>query len=227
MQIHWAAGRGAVRDATTGRIVGSGAPTLPFEHDDLYDAEKRKHIAPRFAHLPRPQTLALIQGLLETDGNVSRGKEITFTQYFSTAFEGLRYQLLRLGVPTAGNSACATMTTQANDPMDLLAEFKGETNRYDLRIPAVTEIAERVGCKPLDQTQLAHTCNALFLPASKTVKAIAATPFVCDLKVEDDESYMTTSALPTTAANAKERCALTWRHGTRHRRLPRAAKKYR
>ncbi|MBI3508209.1 MAG: hypothetical protein HY069_01045, partial [Chlamydiia bacterium] len=28
LQIHWASGRGAVRDATTGRIVGSGAATL-------------------------------------------------------------------------------------------------------------------------------------------------------------------------------------------------------
>ncbi len=41
VQIHWAAGRGAVRDATTGRIVGSGEPTLPFEHDDHLRCKKR------------------------------------------------------------------------------------------------------------------------------------------------------------------------------------------
>src|SRR5438552_1198174 len=75
-QVHWASGRGAVRDATTGRIAGAGPATLPFAYDDLYDDKHRKRIAPRLAHLPRPLTLALIRGLLETDGGVSRGKEI-------------------------------------------------------------------------------------------------------------------------------------------------------
>ncbi len=74
VQIHWAAGRGAVQDATTGRFVSAGAATLPFESEDLYDSEKQKHIAPRFAHLPRQQALALLQGLIETDGNVSAAK---------------------------------------------------------------------------------------------------------------------------------------------------------
>src|SRR5437762_10391187 len=74
-QVHWASGRGVVRDATTGRIAGAGPATLPFAYDDLYDDKHRKRIAPRLAHLPRPLTLALIRGLLETDGCVSRGKE--------------------------------------------------------------------------------------------------------------------------------------------------------
>src|SRR6266498_2130900 len=72
-QVHWASGRGVVRDATTGRIAGAGPATLPFGYDDLYDDKHRKRIAPRLAHLPRPLTLALIRGLLETDGGVSRG----------------------------------------------------------------------------------------------------------------------------------------------------------
>src|SRR5699024_9108384 len=32
-QIHWAAGRGVRRDATTGRIAGAGEPTLPIMAD--------------------------------------------------------------------------------------------------------------------------------------------------------------------------------------------------
>ena len=40
---------------------------------------------PKLSHLPRAQTLAMIQGLIETDGNVSRGKEIIFYQYFAAA----------------------------------------------------------------------------------------------------------------------------------------------
>lgn len=194
VQIHWASGRGAVRDATTGRIVGSGAPTLPFDYDDIYDAQGRKHIAPAFAHLPRPQALAIVQGLLETDGNVSRGKEITFTNTSQPLVEGLRYQLLRMGVPTAGN-----LRVRKNDHIvkrsdGSIAEFKGETTCYDLRIPAIPEIAERIGCKPLTKYNWLSFDDHIFTRITQT-ESIDVKPFVFDLKVEGDESYMTTAGL--------------------------------
>ncbi len=193
-QIHWAAGRGAVRDATNGRIVGSGAPTLPFAHDDIYDAQGRKQIAARLAHLPRPQALAMIQGLIETDGNVSRGKEITFTNTSQPLVEGLRYQLLRMGVPTAGNLRVRNNDHTATRSDGSIAEFKGETTSYDLRIPAIPEIAERVGCKPLTKYNWLNFDNHIFSRVTKT-ETIDVTPFVFDLKVEGDESYMTTAGL--------------------------------
>ena len=95
LQIRWSAGRGVARDATTGQYVSAEGAHLPFEYDDLYDAEKCKYIAPRFAHMPKPHTLALLQGLLETDGNVSRGKEISFSNTSLHLIEGMRYQCLR------------------------------------------------------------------------------------------------------------------------------------
>lgn len=169
-QIHFASGRGAVRDATTGRIVGSGEATLPFRYDDLYDEQKRKHIATRLSHLPKNQTLALIQGLLETDGNVSRGKEVTFTNTSEPLVNGLRYQLLRLGIPTS----------------------KGRAS--DLRIPATADIAKITGSKTLTkQNWFIH--NGHIFTRVKKVESMEATPFVCDLKVDGDASYMTTAAL--------------------------------
>jgi len=129
-QVRWASGRGAVRDATTGRIVGSGEPTLPFERADLYDANHRKRISPRFAHLPRHQTLAMVQGLLETDGNVSRDKEITFTNTSEPLINDLRYQLLRLGVPTAGQFRIRQNGHTGKRSDGSLAHFKGETHAY-------------------------------------------------------------------------------------------------
>src|SRR5438067_710998 len=122
VQLHWTSQMGVVRDATTGRIAGAGASTLPFAYDDIYDSQHRKRIAPRLAHLPRSQTLALVRGLLETDGGVSRGKEICFTSSSQPLAEGVRYQLLRLGVPVSG---------QRRD---------GEA--IDLHIPAVAEVAD-------------------------------------------------------------------------------------
>ncbi|HKY99590.1 MAG TPA: ATP cone domain-containing protein, partial [Rhabdochlamydiaceae bacterium] len=192
LQIHWAAGRGAVRDATNGRIIGSGEATLPFTYDDLYDAQGHKQIAPRFSHLPSPQALALIQGLLETDGNVSRGKEITFSNTSQPLIAGLRYQLLRLGVPTAGKLRIRKNAHTGQRSDGSLAHFNGETKNYDLRIPAVAEIA--LSCKPLKKHNWLNFQNFLFSRVKKN-EMTAVKPLVIDLKVEDDESYMTTAGL--------------------------------
>ncbi|MGD0665133.1 MAG: ribonucleoside-diphosphate reductase subunit alpha [Rhabdochlamydiaceae bacterium] len=194
IQIHWAAGRGAVRDATTGRIAHSGEATLPYDYDDIYDAQGRKRITAKMSHLPRAQTLAMIQGLIETDGNVSRGKEITFTNTSQPLVEGLRYQCLRLGVPTAGQFRVRKNGHTGKRSDGSLAHFKGDTAAYDIRIPAVKEIADRVGCKPIKKHNWLSWDQFVFTRV-KTTKSIPVTPFVFDLKVEDDESYMTASGL--------------------------------
>ncbi len=193
-QVRWATGKGALRDATTGRIVSSGESTLPFTHTDIYNTQKNKHIAPRFSHLPRPQTLALIKGLLETDGNVSRGVEVTFTNTSQALIEGLRYQLLRLGIPTSGQFRIRNNDHVATRSDGSKAEFTGTTACYDIRIPATPEIANLVGCKPLKKRNWLTLRNHIFTRIKNTAKA-AIKPIVFDLEVEDDESYMTTSAL--------------------------------
>lgn len=194
MQIHWASGRGVVRDGTTGRIAGAGAPTLPFSYDDLYDGEGRKRISRRLSHLPRAQTLAMVQGLLETDGGVSRGKEIYFSNTSRMLVEGLRYQLLRLGVPTAGQfrQRDTTHTGRRADGTEIF--FQGETACYDVRVPAIPEIAELIRCQPLTKRNWL-TWNGAVYSRIRAVEQIPVKPFVCDLEVEGDESYMTTSGL--------------------------------
>lgn len=193
-QIHWTAGRGAVRDGTTGRIVGSGAATLPFEYNDIYDAGGKKAISIRFSHLPKPQALALLQGLLETDGNISRGKELTFTNTSLSLIEGMRYQLLRLGVPTAGNFRKRKNAHTAKRSDGSTTTFSGETQSYDLRIPAVPEIAQRMGCAPVTKRNWLVYNGTLFTRVKEVTQAHVA-PLVCDLEVEDDASYMTTAGL--------------------------------
>ncbi|MBI1731532.1 MAG: ribonucleoside-diphosphate reductase subunit alpha [Gammaproteobacteria bacterium] len=193
-QIHWAAGRGVIRNGTTGRSVGAGAPTLPFDYADLYDTEGNKRIAPRFMHLPNAQTLQLIRGLLETDGGVSRGKEIYFTSTSQGLAEGLRYQLLRLGVPCAGQFRERAQDHVAHRSDGTTAHIHGTVKAYDLRIPAVPEIATLVDCRPIHKRNWLIWNNWLFTRV-RAVKAIEPVPFVCDLKVEGDTSYMTSAAL--------------------------------
>ena len=194
LQIHWSAGLGAVCDATTGRVVGSVAPTLPFDKDDLYDAHHQKWIAPRLSHLPRNQALALLQGLIETDGNGSRGKELSFTNTSLPLIEALRYQALRFGVPTAANFRRRKNRHTGRRSDGSTAHFSKETASYDLRIPAFPELAAKLGCKPLTKHNWL-TVDGMVYSRVRSVKPVTAAPFVCDLEVEADVSYMTTAGL--------------------------------
>jgi ribonucleoside-diphosphate reductase alpha chain len=195
-QIRWTSARGVVRNATTGRITGAGAPTLPFTRDDLYNSTGNKRIHRRLSHLPRSQTLALVQGLLETDGGVSRNKEIYFTSTSFLLAEGMRYQLLRLGVPTSGQyqyrERHQNHSGRRSDGSEI--RFDGICRAVDIRVPAVPEIAERLGCHAFTKRDWIEYGGCLFTRVH-SVRDIAPVPFVYDLKVEGDPSYMTTAAL--------------------------------
>lgn len=194
LQIKWSVGQGLTRCAITGRSVGLDHSCLPFTYEDLYDASGNKHIARRFSHLPYDQTLALVQGLLETEGGIPRGKEIYFTSVSTPLVEGLRYQLLRLGVPCAGQ-----YRERDNAHTDVHSDgsvviFTGTTRAFDLRIPAVPKIAGLVGVPPLAKHNWFHLGNRIFTRVI-SVTPIRSVPQVHDLKVEGDATYMTATAL--------------------------------
>ncbi|HET9269632.1 MAG TPA: ribonucleoside-diphosphate reductase subunit alpha, partial [Vicinamibacterales bacterium] len=193
LQVQWAAGRGVVRDATTGGIVGT-PHTIPFTREDLYDDGHRKRIAPRLAHLPRAQTLALVRGLLESDGGVSRGAEIYFTSASQPLAEGLRYQCLRLGVPVSGQVRQRDHAHDGTTAEGSSISFHAPTRAFDLRIPAVPEIAELVGCRPIGKRNWITLGGTVFSRV-RAVTPIAPKPLVVDLKVDADESYMTVAGL--------------------------------
>ena len=194
-QLHWAVGCGVAREASSGRLVrGTGTPHLPFERTDLYDGQSRKRIARRFMHLPRTQTLSMVQGLLETDGGVSRGKEIYFTNTSEPLVEGLRYQLLRLGVPTAGQYRERMQSHQGTRSDGSRIGFDSTTKAYDLRIPAVPEVAALVGARPITKRNWIERGGCLYTRV-RSVRPIEPVPFVVDLQVDGDPSYMTTAAL--------------------------------
>ena len=193
-QIRWSAGVGLERDGTTGQYRGAGLRNLEFIREDLYGSNGQKRIARRFSHLPKSQTLALLQGLLETDGGVSRGKEIYFTSTSEALAEGVRYQMLRLGVPTAGQYRERRQDHEATRDDRSRTEFKGTVKGYDIRIPAVPELAERLNCRALTKRNWLTVKNWVFSRV-RSVRPLPPTPFVMDLKVEGDASYMTTSGL--------------------------------
>src|SRR5207302_10488724 len=112
---------------------------------------------------PRSQTLALVRGLLETDGGVVRSKEIYFTSSSQPLAEGVRYQLLRLGVPVSGQ--------------------RSGSEAIDLRILAVAEIGELVGCKPRGQRHWI-THGGTIYSRVRSVTPIEPKPLVGALQVD-------------------------------------------
>jgi ribonucleoside-diphosphate reductase alpha chain len=216
LQIKWSVGRGLARCATTGRYVGQELAHLPFTHQDLYDAEGNKHIARRFSHLPHNQTRALIRGLLETDGGISRGgphpcplpegegdgeslrdghsTEIYFTSTAAPLAEGLRYQLLRLGIPAAGQYRERGNDHQGTRSDGSVVAFTGTIRAFDLRIPADPQIADLVGVPAVTKHNWFRLGNCVFTRV-KSVTPIKPVPVVHDLKVEGDETYMTAAAI--------------------------------
>ena len=194
LQIDWACAVGVARDATTGRLIHGDAAGFILQRDDLYDDAGKKRIHRRFAHLPHAHTLALIHGLIETDGGFSRGKEIYFTNTSQALVEGLRYQLLRLGIPSAGQYRERHLNHVGRRVDGSSIRFNGICKAYDLRIPAVPELASHVGCLPIRKKNWLIWNDWLFTRV-RAVNEIQPVPFVCDLKVEGDESYMTTAAL--------------------------------
>ena len=139
-------------------------PGFIFSYEDVYSSTGCKRIARRFSHLPQQQTLALIQGLLETDGGVSRGKEIYFTNTSEVLIEGLRYQLLRLGIPCAGQYRERKTNHTGIRADGTSIHFNGTIKAYDLRIPAVPEVAALVNCKAIKKRNWLEWNDCGFYP---------------------------------------------------------------
>jgi ribonucleoside-diphosphate reductase alpha chain len=194
VQIRWATGRGPTRSADTGRIEGRGAPTMPFDLSDVYNAEGQKHISRRLSHLPPAQTWALLQGLIETDGCVSREAEVTFTNTSRPLVDGLRYQLLRMRVPTSGQYRERDTSHEGTRSDGSQVRFSGITRAWDVRIPSVKLLADLIGSRALTKQHWLDVGGCLFTRV-KSVEPIESVPVVFDLIVEGDESYMTTSGL--------------------------------
>lgn len=167
---------------------------FPFTREDLYDEEGNKHIHDRLAHLPLAQSKQLVRGLLITDGNVSRGKELTFSTASLPLMHGLRYQLLRHAIPTSIYKRTRAMSHDINKASGKVAKMDCTTTELIVRIPATGFIPTVINIKPLTKFNWVTFNNKIYSRV-KHVFPIPHCPVVYDLIVEGDESYMLTSGL--------------------------------
>src|SRR5262249_48067177 len=97
-------------------------------------------------------------------------------------------------IPTAGKCRKRIHNHTSTRSDGSSATFNSTTHAYDLRIPAIPEIADKIGCQPVTKHNWLTHGHLLFTRVKK-VNSINPTPFVFDLKVEGDASYMTTAGL--------------------------------
>ena len=176
------------------QLKWSFSEATPFTYDDLYDSEGEKRIAPRFMHLPHAKAIRAIQGLIATDGCISRGAEVTFTNASSALVEGLRYQLVRLAVMTGMQSRRRTderVIVRADGSESLI---KYDNDYMDVRVPAFEQLAEALGIPSVTK---AHwlTFAGMVWSRIKKIEEIETPSEVIDLRVEFDETYTVAGAL--------------------------------
>jgi ribonucleotide reductase alpha subunit len=86
-------------DNTT-RVRWSKNIVLPFRYGEMYTYEKEKYIHNKWLNLPINKIQYIVKGLIDTDG--CKHKEVVFDNTSRILIEGLRYLLLRMGIPTGG-----------------------------------------------------------------------------------------------------------------------------
>jgi ribonucleoside-diphosphate reductase alpha chain len=194
LEIRFGAGKSALREGTSGLSLGLPDAALPFARSDLFDALGNRRIAPRFAHLPRSQTLSLLQGLIETAGEIGDGKAISLSTTSRALAQGVRYQLLRMRVPITGTYRERQEPNAAPRIGAAVHPASGSQRVFQLNIPAVPPLAQRLGCPSLAKKDWIEFQGAVYSKV-RDVEAIAPVPFVFDLKVEGTPSYQTSAGL--------------------------------
>lgn len=87
-------------EGNTTRIIWNKNIQLPFRYASLYNSNKCKYINSKWLHLPLKKVKHIVKGLIESCG--TKNKEIVFDNTSKVLVEGLRYLLLRLGIPSSG-----------------------------------------------------------------------------------------------------------------------------
>ena len=185
-RIRWTESVEVKQEATTGSLYYTGVRQCPrFTQEDLYNSKREKRIAHRFSHLPEKQTLALIYGLLETDGTIGQSKQITFTSTSASLAEDVRYQLLRIKIPTSIDKRI---------PKGSRIGLSSKRMEYVIHIPAVPLLANKLGT-PVCTKQTWLEGEKCIYSRVQSVNRINSTQKVVDLKVEGISSYNTTNCL--------------------------------
>jgi ribonucleoside-diphosphate reductase alpha chain len=120
----------------TSRIRWNKSMNLPFRYGTLYGENKEKVIHTSWLNLPIKKIKYIVKGLIDSDGCVAG--EVVFDTTSLKLVEGLRYLLLRMGIPTGGYIRDRRGEKHISKYGD---EIENKKISYCLRIPKTDSIA--------------------------------------------------------------------------------------
>jgi ribonucleoside-diphosphate reductase alpha chain len=163
---------------------------LPITFDDIYDDDRNKIIKNEYMHLPKNKTLALIKGLMETDGHCD--KEIYFNTSSRPLAFSLRYLFLRLGILTSGHIRPSGESHEIR-PGEIITTKK---DGYVLRIPKHSELEPIYGDRVEYSTRIKFfEYNGILWSRIRSIEKEHYNGVVYDFNMENNHNYMTDMGL--------------------------------
>jgi ribonucleoside-diphosphate reductase alpha chain len=160
--------------------------TFYMKRDILYDEGGEKIIHSDLCRLPLDKTMAILRGLIESDGTIGT-KEITLELTSKDVIDKMRFMLMRKGILTSGAARGRTQKIYKSG-------HKHRKLSYVIRIPKCDEVVEVLGLeKGRCMTYLRHE-NYTFTRIDGIEEiGMENEETMYDLEVAEDHSYVISS----------------------------------
>jgi ribonucleoside-diphosphate reductase alpha chain len=166
------------------------AEKLPILYDDIYDESKNKIIKDKYLHLPETKTLALLKGLMETDGH--NDKELYFNTSSKPLAFAVRYLYLRLGILTSGHIRPSGDSHEIR-PGEIIVTKK---DGYVLRVPKHPKLQSIYGDTVQYSTRMKFfEYNNILWSRVRNIEKEHYNGIVYDFNMENNHNYMTDMGL--------------------------------
>jgi ribonucleoside-diphosphate reductase alpha chain len=167
-------------------ISWSGNGNIRLSRDMIYDLGGEKRIINDFLHLPIDKTLAIIEGLIKTDG--SNLKELSFSNSSKQLIYQLRYLLLRCGILTSGYVRNRIGESHISKYNSVITTKK---IAYILRIPRHQILETIIDFKTPRKFVRTFVWNGMIWSRIRSIKEIHYSGVVFDFNMEDNHNYLT------------------------------------
>jgi ribonucleoside-diphosphate reductase alpha subunit len=171
------------QDNTT-RISWNKSVELPFRYSTIYNETKEKYIHPDWLNLPLYKAEKIVKGLIDSDG--CKHNEITFYNTSRVLVEGIRYILLRMGIPTGGyirNRSGESNETIYGDTIE------NKKIAYCLKIQKTERIANLLNVEKGEFKKYFTYNNQLFTRIT-SIETDKYEGTLYDLQMKDTHNYM-------------------------------------
>jgi ribonucleoside-diphosphate reductase alpha subunit len=163
---------------------------LKMSRELLYDNDNCKRIHHTCLHLPKLKNLALIEGLLKSDG--SNLKEVYFTNTSLELIMQMRYLLLRLGILTSGYINDRVGQSHVTKYGDTITTKK---IAYRMRIPKHKVLERIMTFKSTGKFLKYFEWNGMLWGRVKTISETSYSGDVYDFNMIDNHNYLTDMGL--------------------------------